>query len=500
MKSKNNITIFLMVSSMVLLAVLQVFWLRSAYERAYFSFRGRTGEIFRGSVFAVRDSILFQQIEALPTDSAIGVNTSITFTRHIDPKTIPTVPGTQTVNIRKQGAETEMIVFSKSRPDSIKSMIRVFANRFDEGKLKGNTKYIIRMSGDSLNIDSISAQFGRAIVKADLSFTFQIKKSKTLPFFHARSMTPEFERTRRMNRDSLKIFGNVFQSDWVRVDPLNEYAAVIGNIRPILLKEIAPQIFFSAVLTVVTLISFMFMYRNIRSQQRLMTLKNDFISNVTHELKTPIATVSVALEALKNFRGIDDPKRTGEYLDIAQHELTRLSVLTEKVLTMSLFDEKGIRLEYEKVNLEQVINEALSSLSLVFEKHQAKMEFIKTGDDFYLEGSAVHLTNVIHNLLDNAMKYSPSSPEIRIALSDLGKNLSLAVSDKGLGIPGEFHDKVFEKFFRMPTGDVHTIKGYGLGLSYVDSVVKSHGGTISVTSIPGEGSTFTIVLPKANNK
>jgi signal transduction histidine kinase len=206
------------------------------------------------------------------------------------------------------------------------------------------------------------------------------------------------------------------------------------------------------------------------------------------------------LEALKNFRGIDDPKRTGEYLDIAQHELTRLSVLTEKVLTMSLFDEKGIRIEYEKVNLEQLINEALNSLSLVFEKHHAKMEFIKTGDDFCLEGSAVHLTNVIHNLLDNAMKYSPSSPEIRISLSDLGTNLSLAVSDKGVGIPGEFHDKVFEKFFRMPTGDVHTIKGYGLGLSYVDSVVKSHGGRISVTSVPGEGSTFTIVLPKANKQ
>ena len=488
-----------MVSSIVLLSILQILWLKNAYERAYFGFRGRTSEIFRGAVFAVRDSLLFQRIEALPADSVQDFQANVTF-RSRDPRTIPPVPGAQTVNIRKQGDQTEMIVLSQSRPDSIKSMIRVFANKMDEGKLKGNTKYVIRWSGDSLSIDGITAQFGRAISKAGLSFTFLVKKSKSEPFFHARSMPPVFERTRRVNRDSIQIFGNVIQSEWVRTDPLNEYAAVMGNIRLVLLKEIAPQIFFSTILTVVTVLSFIVMYRNIRSQQRLMELKNDFISNVTHELKTPIATVSVALEALKNFKGIDDPKRTGEYLDIAQHELTRLSILTEKVLTTSLFDEKGIRIEYEKVNLEQVVNQTLNSLSLVFEKHHAKTKFTKTGDDFNLEGSTVHLTNVVHNLLDNALKYSPSNPDIQVMLSDLGSKISLAVVDKGLGIPREFHDKIFEKFFRMPTGDVHTIKGYGLGLSYVDSVVKSHGGTISVTSVPGEGSTFTIVLPKAKQQ
>jgi signal transduction histidine kinase len=135
-------------------------------------------------------------------------------------------------------------------------------------------------------------------------------------------------------------------------------------------------------------------------------------------------------------------------------------------------------------------------MKLVLEKAGATHTFEKQGDDFSVEGSAVHLTNLIYNLVDNALKYSPEKPEIAVLLTDLGTSVSLAVSDKGLGIPPEFQSKIFERFFRMPTGDVHNIKGYGLGLSYVDQVVKKHGGTITVTSAPGKGSTFTVVLPK----
>ena len=299
-------------------------------------------------------------------------------------------------------------------------------------------------------------------------------------------------------KNQFSAFGNVIQSEWIKFPPYN-YAVQINTIRPIILKEIAPQMFFSSVLTLLTLMSFIFMHRSIRSQQRLMMLKNDFISNITHELKTPIATVSVAIEALKNFKGIDNPKLTSEYLDIAQHELSRLSLLTDKVLTTSLFDEHGIKIEFEKIDLEKIISDVVNSLQLVFEKQKAIVAIDKKGNDFTLEGSDLHLTNVVHNLLDNALKYSPSNPVITISLMEEGAKILLIVKDKGLGIPAEFHKKIFEKFFRMPTGDVHNIKGHGLGLSYVESVVKSHRGSINLSSQPGMGSTFTITLPKAKS-
>jgi signal transduction histidine kinase len=136
-------------------------------------------------------------------------------------------------------------------------------------------------------------------------------------------------------------------------------------------------------------------------------------------------------------------------------------------------------------------------MKLVMEKAHATVSFHKTGSDFLVQGSALHLTNVIYNLLDNALKYSPSQPDIDVNLKDLGNTISLSIGDKGTGIPLEFQKKIFEKFFRMPTGNVHTIKGYGLGLSYVDGVVKAHRGKIDVRSEVEKGSVFTITIPKS---
>ena len=184
------------------------------------------------------------------------------------------------------------------------------------------------------------------------------------------------------------------------------------------------------------------------------------------------------------------------HVHIAQHELGRLTLLTDKVLNTSLFDETGVIIDRESIDLEKIISDIMNSMKLVFEKQKAMVEFEKVGSNFSMKASAVHITNVIYNLLDNALKYSPSNPTILIKLSDLGEKISLTVSDHGLGIPKEFHKKIFEKFFRMPTGDVHNIKGYGLGLSYVEGVVKAHGGSIEVMSEVGKGSTFIIQFPK----
>lgn len=255
---------------------------------------------------------------------------------------------------------------------------------------------------------------------------------------------------------------------------------------------------FSLLLVGITVFSFVLLYRNMLKQQRLAELKNEFISNITHELKTPIATVGVAIEALKSFNAMHDPQRTKEYLDISQNELQRLNLLVDKVLKLSMFEKKEIDLKYEIVNPKDIVEEVVSSMKLQLEKYRATV-FTNYEGDCTLQADRLHLTSVIFNLVDNALKYSKSDPVIRVNLEEKEKNIEIKVSDNGIGIPEEYKDKVFEKFFRVPHGDTHNAKGYGLGLSYVAHVVKKHKGTISVESRPGEETTFIISLPKQSS-
>ncbi len=230
-------------------------------------------------------------------------------------------------------------------------------------------------------------------------------------------------------------------------------------------------------------------------QRKLAVLKNEFISNITHELKTPIATVGVAIEALKNFNAIQDPQRTKEYLDISSNELQRLSLLVDKVLKLSMFEKKEIDLKFEMMNLKEVVDEVVSSMRLQLEKYHAAVSVTNEGD-LNLQGDRLHLISVVFNLLDNALKYSKGNPSIHVDLKEADQHVVLSVTDNGIGIPTEYKDKLFEKFFRVPTGDTHNAKGYGLGLSYVAHVIQKHKGTIIVESQPGIGSKFVITLPK----
>lgn len=273
------------------------------------------------------------------------------------------------------------------------------------------------------------------------------------------------------------------------------YRLQLGNPFPYLLKRIAQPILFSVLLLGITILSFILLYRNLLRQKKLAALKNEFISNITHELKTPIATVGVAIEALKNFNAIDDPKKTKEYLDISQNELQRLSLLVDKVLKLSMFERKELELKYETLDLHELVEEVTASLKLQLEKKKAMVSVQQEGNT-HLSGDRLHLLSVIFNLLDNAIKYSKEALQVAIRLREKGDNVELSVADNGIGIEADYKDKVFEKFFRVPQGDTHNAKGYGLGLSYVAEVVQKHKGNIHLESQPGSGTTFIITLPK----
>lgn len=261
-----------------------------------------------------------------------------------------------------------------------------------------------------------------------------------------------------------------------------------------LLRKIVPQILFSIFLITITSLSFWLIYRNLQQQRRLTALKNDFVSNITHELKTPISTVSVAIEALSNFNVLQNPTQTKEYLEISKNELNRLSILVDKVLKMSVFEQKELLLNTDNINFRSLVESVLATMKLQFEKCQAHVNFDLLGKTFTIIGDSIHLTNVVYNLLENALKYS-KEPEINVVLQENEESLLLSIEDNGMGISEEFLPKIFDKFFRVPTGNVHNIKGYGLGLSYVKNVVEKHNGTIEVNSKIGEGSTFILKLP-----
>lgn len=273
------------------------------------------------------------------------------------------------------------------------------------------------------------------------------------------------------------------------------YRVKEGNTFPYLLKKISLPILFSVILIGITILSFVLLYRNMLKQRRLAALKNEFISNITHELKTPIATVGVAIEALKNFNAIQDPRRTKEYLDISSNELQRLGFLVDKVLKLSMFEKKQVELKPEPVNMRELVNEVVESLKLQLEKNEATVEVVQHGN-VELEGDRLNLLSVIFNLLDNALKYSKEKPAIRISLEEKDNSVQMMVSDHGIGIPAAYREKIFEKFFRVPQGNVHNAKGYGLGLSYAAEVIRKHHGHIRVESNDHGGSTFIISLPK----
>jgi two-component system phosphate regulon sensor histidine kinase PhoR len=276
------------------------------------------------------------------------------------------------------------------------------------------------------------------------------------------------------------------------------YKLVIGNTASYMFRKLSTPLLFSLFLLTITIASFIMMYRGLRQQQRLAALKNDFISNVTHELKTPIATVNVALEALKNFNAMNDPQKTKEYLDISQQELQRLSLLVDKVLRVSMFENRKAELKPEPFNMELLVNEVRSSMRLQFDKLNAEVEINTEGDDMHVVGDKLHIMSVIYNLFDNALKYSKGQPKISVRIRDKGDGLEIRFEDDGIGIPEEYRQKVFDKFFRVPQGDVHNVKGYGLGLSYVAHIIGEHRGTITVDAKSGGGSTFIINLPKNN--
>jgi len=466
----------------------QAYWLKQNYTREKKTLAIKTGVAFR-------ETILRLQVTKLKLDE-----------HWLDSS------GGQKVKILVNDARREQVSIRVGPKEKIVSTINVLRSKLkDSLKIRPGGKPGIIISMDkttgTLNRDSIhlertlpgppgrdrifnllygvdSLQDTLRVTEIDSAFTKVLKEEKLdIPFSIVRTDSASEEEEPESNEVTVGF-----------VRPVT-YQLKLGNTWPYLLRQITQPILFSFLLLGITVLSFVLLYRSLLKQRRLAELKNEFISNITHELKTPIATVGVAIEALKNFNAMDDPRRTREYLDISQNELQRLGLLVDKVLKLSMFEKKEVELKYETMNLREVVDEVVSSLKLQLEKNQAIVTVNQQGD-LNLRADRLHLLSVVFNLVDNSIKYSKERPVIQVDLEGNDKAILLKITDNGIGIAQEYKEKVFEKFFRIPHGDTHNAKGYGLGLSYVAQLVKKHQGTIVVESQPGAGAKFTITLPK----
>lgn len=483
--------LWLIFSSLALLALFQAFWLDKVWREQKGSLQQEANYLFQQTVMSLQDSLVHRSMvrnNLSPEDLAL-----------------PRMPGPPDFSHWKYRQDAQAIISLDARekqrfPDSVHfDQVQIFIASDDSLKLPGAPagvdrimsrisvpdgqprKFSFRISRDTISTDSLYVAYGKALGKANIRAVFRILTS-------TEEKSPGDTRVIRTDPAFSGLLTHRF------------YTAEIPDYKGYLLRKMLPHILFSLLLFGVTAAAFGVIYKSLWQQQRLTALKNDFIGNITHELKTPITTVGVALEALSDFEVLKKPEQAREYLAISKLELERLTLLVDKVLRLSMFEEKQPRLNPEPLEMAGLVGQVLDAMKLQAENAKAVIRFTSEGSDtFFMNGDRLHLTSVVFNLIDNALKYKGMDAlEISVTLQKIPENrIILTVQDNGTGIAPEYQSKIFDKFFRVPSGNTHNVKGHGLGLSYVASVIQQHGGSIRVESVEGKGSRFVVELPGA---
>jgi two-component system phosphate regulon sensor histidine kinase PhoR len=481
MRNRVRIARLLMACSLLLLLGFQAVWLYQVYQENQRILQREAGRAFFDAVRVIQDSLIgriyFVQLSGQPEGDTL----------QLAPEP---VPGDRfRLRIRRDSTLKNLLIVRRSdsvagaeaAPDSLMPGRRMQRRRPPEWSpdmLPGAISLMLQESVPAaapVPVDSLLRIRAEASLrKAQIPVAFSILSGP----------------------DSIPPAGRLLTGRYVDIPSSTQYTLELRQVSPYLLRRSLPQALFSAALFGIIALAFFFIYRTLAEQQRLSAQQQAFISNVTHELKTPIATVSVALEALNSFHMLADPERTREYLGIAGQEVQRLASLVDRVLSLSLLEQHQVQLHPEPLDLSQLAAEGVAALRPQLDKTGAQLRTVLQGQDFRIAGDRMHLTGVLYNLLDNAVKYSEGPPVITLTLRDLPAHVELEVEDQGIGIEPGDQQKIFDRFFRAPSRRGHAVKGYGLGLSYAAQVARLHGGRISVRSTPGEGACFTLQLPR----
>ncbi len=288
-------------------------------------------------------------------------------------------------------------------------------------------------------------------------------------------------------------------SDLENFAPQEMLVIIVPHQNTIVLKQLLWFIVGAIIFTLIIITAFFLTLRTLFVQKKLGEIKSDFINNMTHEFKTPLATISLAVDALKNEKVVGNKEKTDYFTGVIKEENIRMNKQVETILQAALLDKQEVQLNLKKLSAHDLITDALNNITLPLNEKNGTLEVHLDAQHDEIMADEVHFTNFINNLLDNALKYSNENPTIKLSTTNIGNILKIKIEDNGIGMSKETLSRIFEKFYRAHTGNVHDVKGFGLGLSYVKTMVEAHKGTIKAESTLGKGSTFTITMLLASN-
>ena len=379
----------------------------------------------------------------------------------------------------------------------------------------GSNPVVDNFSMEFFHPVTVANRFTVADIDNKLKIAFKQVRLEGIPFefalasFNPRSNAPgQLERTSRNFEKTFEDTINNYLSPPLllatpsgspaeNLSPDESLMVVVPNYKKIVYKSLFWNIAMAILFTIIIITAFYLTVSTMLRQKKLGDIKNDFINNMTHEFKTPIATISLAVDALRNEKVMSDRDKMGYFNSIIKEENQRMNRQVETILKASQLEKQEVELVLKPLHVHEVIKDVADNFILQLEDKKGNIELQLNAAEDLIDADEVHFSNLINNMIDNAVKYSKDNiaPEIKISTSTTAKNFVFKIEDNGIGMTKETLKRIFEKFYRAHTGNVHNVKGFGLGLSYVKTMVEAHDGDIKADSIPGRGSTFIIEFP-----
>lgn len=483
MQKKNKLYLALMVGSILVLILVQCFWLASVYKDYKNSLKQETRLLFATTVTGMLDSMVLRDLKPvfMPGIPDTAYLLSSNFRNFSFQDSIRNVR----IEVKREAHGSDTIIGSNSHiqiittgdsglTDSLRRVFRPLMMGIDS--LKEDRNFTFRMNREPLDPQLIETRFNEVLVKNNYPIEAKVKRY---------DIKKEADPTPK----------NTISLEEIRIPFGTRIIGYIETYQGFLFKKMLNPFLFAVLVVLFISWSMLAMYRNMLKQQRLNLLKNDIISNITHELKTPVSTVAIVLESLENFGAKDNYETRKEYIQIAKNELKRLTAMAENILKSSVL-EKEEKVNFKPLELDLALEERINSLKPLMQSQSFEFRYQKEGNQFRIYGNEEQLSLVFFNLLDNAIKYSKDHKSIHVHLHESDNKITIKISDKGIGIPEGYQKEIFEKFIRVPQQDLHDVKGYGLGLAQVAAIIQSHGGKISLDSHLGKGSIFTLQFQK----
>jgi two-component system, OmpR family, phosphate regulon sensor histidine kinase PhoR len=468
--NKNLIKLIILIISFVLLSLIavQVYWVKITIAVERMDFENKVNEAVVNVINRLEKVETYEQLQSTLIQQA-NVNR---FIRSID-----------TINMLLSDS-----IFQSSDLEEIKKIIRkTYLARDVLGEMMDDQKPIdIQQALSAAILDSL---LGEEFAKKGIRITYEFG------VFSSSLQKLVFERTGQYQQE---LIDNSFVFTLYPGDLTDnpDYLMVYFPFKNrFLIKQTASMILISLILIVIIMMLFIYVIKIIVWQNRLSEMKTDFINNMTHEIKTPIATISLACEALNDVDIKKNEVLAGNYLKVISDENLRLGGIAEKILQNALIEKEDFRLRKEKVNIHEIIDHVIKNTGIHVEVKDGKITKEFFAENPFILADKWHITTAISNLIDNATKYTPRKPLIKVSTSNYAEGVTVSVNDNGIGISRENQKKIFDKLYRVPTGNVHDVKGFGLGLTYVKNIVERHGGRVEVDSELKIGSTFIVFLP-----